>query len=140
MKPIVHTIRFAAVAAMAAALTASACGRESVTEPTPIVRDPAPAPIVTYTVSGVISEITDSGEMPLEGVHVENSESHDVTITDGDGFYSLGGFRAGMARLNLSKEGYELQFREVAVEGDVRFDAVMIPQDGSISSESRRSR
>jgi hypothetical protein len=78
--------------------------------------------------------------MPLEGVHVENSESHDVTITDGDGFYSLAGFPAGMARLNLSKDGYELQVREVPVDGDEWFEAVMIPQDGSISSESRRSR
>ena len=76
--------------------------------------------------SGTISEATESGNVPLEGARVVNWDTEETAITDGDGFYTLSGQRAGAAQFGVSKEGYENQMIEMMVDGDVRLDAVLV--------------
>jgi len=124
MKTNIRTIRLAA-ASIALALVTAACG-DSVTPPSPNpVITPAPAP-ATYSVSGTISEATESGSVPLEGARVVNWATEETAITDGDGFYTLSGQRAGAAQFSVSKEGYENQMIEMMLDGDVRLDAVLV--------------
>ncbi len=132
MQPIVQTVRFAGAATLAVALVTAACGSEtSILHPTPDPGPENPVPAATFTLSGVIFEATDSGDVPLEGVSVENSETHEVTVTDANGSYQVAGIPAGMARISLSKTGYEPQLKEVWLGGDAQLDAWMVRQTES---------
>ena len=125
MKTNIRTIRLAA-ASIALALVTAACG-DSVTRPSPNpVITPAPAPAPTYSVSGTISEATESGSVPLEGAWVVNWATEASAITDGNGAYTLSGQRAGAAQFMVSKEGYENQMFEMMIEGDLHLDAVLV--------------
>jgi hypothetical protein len=80
----------------------------------------------TYTLSGVVSEETPTGRVPLEGVHVEESNFHAGSITYGNGLYSISGLHAGVSPLWVSKEGYQNQIRNVAIDGDTRLDIQLV--------------
>ena len=91
----------------------------------------APAPVATFSVSGTISEATESGNMPLEGASVLNWATDEATTTDSDGFYRIGGLRAGVAQIIVAKEGYEERMIEVMIDGDTQVDAVLVRQSES---------
>lgn len=124
MKTSFGTIRLV-TASIALALVTAACG-DSVLPPSPPPGGPSPDPSPTYSVSGTISEATESGSVPLEGARVVNWATEETAITDGDGFYTLSGQRAGAAQFGVSKEGYENQMIEMMLDGDVRLDAVLV--------------
>jgi hypothetical protein len=107
--------------------------------------DPQPplGPRATYTVSGVISEITQTGLVPIEGVLVEgwsyvDNHTYSDTLsatTDRNGFYSMPGVWGGTDVYNgiwLTKAGYRIDpqmnpscdgcFRSITVTGDMRLD------------------
>jgi hypothetical protein len=115
-----------AAASLALALATIACG-ESVNAPTPQpeAQPPAPAPIATFSVSGTISEATESGNAPLEGATVMNWATEEVAVTDADGNYTLHGVSAGVAQFIVSKDGYEGQHVEMMIEADTRLDATL---------------
>ncbi len=125
MKTSIRRIRLA-TASIALALVTAACG-ESITPPSP---NPGggtpPPPPTTFSVSGMISEATESGNVPLEGARVVNWATEETAITDGDGFYTLSGQRAGATQFGVSKEGYENQMIDMMIDGDVRLDAVLV--------------
>lgn len=125
MQPTIQTLRFVRAAALMAALAAAACGDRSPLVPSPDL-GAMPAPIATFTVSGVIVEDTESGPMPLEGVTVENPATHGVAVTDGEGVYVMSGLTAGLAQLNISKDGYAAQFVEMMVDGNERIDVTLV--------------
>jgi hypothetical protein len=108
-------------------LATAACGdsKNSIVGPTPV---PAPAPAATFTISGTISEATESGAVPIEGATVASVDTENWVVTDADGFYRLSGLRAGMARVVLSKAGYEEQLVEMMIEGDSQLDAQLVRQ------------
>lgn len=80
----------------------------------------------TYTLSGVVSEMTPTGQVPVEGVHVEWSDLHDVSMTDTNGFYSFSGVPAGLNSLWVNKAGYQAGTRQVTITGDTRFDIQLV--------------
>ena len=127
MQSTIQSLRLVRAAALMAALAAAACGEKSPLVPSPELT-PIPAPIATFTVSGVIVEDTESGPVPLEGVTVENSATHEVAVTDGEGVYAMSGLTAGPAQLNISKDGYAAQFVEMMIDSNQRIDVTLVRQ------------
>ena len=127
MKPHNRTVGLAAAAGLALMLATAACGdsKSSILTPSPGL-PPAPAPAATFTVSGTISEATESGAAPIEGATVASADSENWVVTDAEGFYRLSGLPAGMARLVVSKEGYEDRVVEMMIEGDSQLDAQLV--------------
>jgi len=98
------------------------------------------------TISGVVYEVTPSGEVPIEGVRIANGGGAPVlTETDGNGFFSFRPVRvcpcwsspsipAGTTLLFIEKNGYDDPpglpesafrphgpgFRDVMIDGDTR--------------------
>ena len=110
-------------------------------------RTPTPWPpgvLSAYTLSGVVLEVTTTGERPIEGVAVYcelcGEATHSWAFTDRTGFYSFTGvWTTPGARTPVwfSKEGYvdppgvprlvgESGYRQVLVDGDTRFDVQLV--------------
>jgi hypothetical protein len=93
--------------------------------------NPIPA---TFTLSGVVFEITDTGRTPVEGVFIEGYD-FPGTRTDRNGFYSLSSYE-GLNNLFVSKEGYQTDPPElpscegcnvtVTLTGDTRLDIRLV--------------
>jgi hypothetical protein len=127
MKPHNRTVGLAAAASIALMVATAACGdsKSSIVGPT---LTPGPAPAATFTVSGTISEATDSGAAPIEGATILSADTENWVVTDAAGFYRISGLRAGMARFVVSKDGYEDRVVEMMVEADSQLDAQLIRQ------------
>jgi len=100
--------------------------------PTSPSAPPAPAaPRATYTLSGIVSEVTSTGyHRPVEGARVEEINLHlPVWVwTDKNGFYSIPGRHAGTLSLSVTLEGYEAGKRDVAINGDTQLDIQLVPR------------
>lgn len=125
MKPHNRTVGFTAATAFALMLATAACGESNnpIVGPSPA---PAPAPVATFSVSGTISEATESGTAPVEGATILSADTETWVLTDAAGFYRISGLRAGMARFVVSKEGYEDRVVEMMIEGDSQLDAELV--------------
>ncbi len=94
--------------------------------------------MVSYTLSGVVFEITAAGQVPIEGVEIYcdscgSPDGHTFVYTDADGFYSLSWTPNGVHPLFVRKVGYGI-FNptgrlpdtsgriSATVRGDTRFD------------------
>jgi hypothetical protein len=109
--------------------------------PAPALTSP-PIESVTYTLSGVVFELTEAGQVPIEGVEVYcdscgSPEGHTFVYTDANGFYSLDWARNGGHPLFVTKAGFEIfdpagtltddHGRITAtVSGDTRFDVQLV--------------
>ena len=82
----------------------------------------APVAQLTYTLSGVVFELTPTGVMPIEGVQVEEYGRHQFSTTDANGSYRIAGLFAGSIGVGFEKEGYQSNRSTVIVNGDTRFD------------------
>lgn len=108
------------------------------------------------SLAGVVYELTSTGRSPIEGASVYcdacGAYGHSGTKTDGNGYYSFSGnlasgggiwLSSGLTRLIVSKPGYRdppdlpalsirvtdpSGFREVAIQGDTRFDILLVRQ------------
>ena len=85
----------------------------------------------TYTLSGVISEATATGLVPIENADVwrldEEQSGWDHSATDRNGFYQLHGLFDGSRQATFSKDGYQkLDPGDVPVHGDTRFDVQLL--------------
>jgi len=111
-------------AAVILALLVSACGESPrpPTSPTP----PA-APPATYTLSGVVSEMTAAGLVPVEGVRVVEAVTRLEATTDRAGFFSISGLRTADAFLSATKGGYHAYSGTVYVRADTRLDIQISP-------------
>jgi Carboxypeptidase regulatory-like domain len=103
------------------------CGGSPVSPTSPIpslapTTPSAPAPQLTYILSGVVFEVTPTGVMPIEGVQVEEYDRHQFATTDANGFYRISGVSAGRIGVGFDKEGYQSSRTTVTVNGDTRFD------------------
>jgi len=90
--------------------------------------------IASHTLSGVVFEITDGGQVPIEGVEIYcdscgSPDGHTFVYTDANGSYSLAWTFDGVHPLYVTKAGYGIvdptdQFGRIAatVKGDTRFD------------------
>jgi hypothetical protein len=116
---------------------------------TPSMSTPArsqfpPGVLTDYTLSGVVFEVTTTGETPIEGVAVYcelcGEETHSWSVTDAKGIYRFTGvWTTPGVRIPVwfSKEqytdppgtplfSYESGYRHVLVAGDTRFDVELV--------------
>jgi Carboxypeptidase regulatory-like domain len=98
--------------------------------------------MASYTLSGVVFEITEAGRVPLKGVEVYcdscgSPDGHTFVQTDANGFYSLAWAINGVHPLFVTKPGYEIVDRALldglgriraTVDGDTRFDVELVRQ------------
>jgi len=103
---------------------------------------PQPGPQPTYTLSGVVSELTPAGKVPAEGVRLYcdscgSPDGHTFTSSDANGFYSFSWARNGVHPLLIWKDGYDVidhegrlgngtSVRNATVDGDTRFDVQIV--------------
>ena len=80
----------------------------------------------TYTLSGVITEASDLGPLPVEGAHLsrlnEEGSGWQEATTDKNGFYELKGLYDGEREVLVFKNGYDTAKSHVLINGDTRFD------------------
>lgn len=124
-------------------VTVSKAGYASGTRPVTISSDTrldievTLVPVVTYTLTGVVSEMTETGLVPVEGVELYcdgcGSEfGHTFMYTDSNGFYSFSWLYPGHQTLLVSKEGYRTLPGQadgsftMTVTGDTRLDIQLI--------------
>ncbi len=110
--------------------------------------------VADVTLSGVVSEVTPNGLVPLEGVGVSNGEG-EYAVTDANGFFSIRPvwvcpcsaqpwIEAGTTLLWLYQDGYDDPagqppslfarglvnpgpgWRDVTIDGDTRFDTQLV--------------
>jgi hypothetical protein len=84
-----------------------------------------------YTLSGVITEATATGLVPIANAEVwrldEEQSGWDHSATDTNGFYQLHGLSDGSRIATFSKDGYQkLDLGDVSVHGDTRFDVQLL--------------
>ena len=115
--------------------------------PSPPTSSAPTVPQPTYTLSGLISEATPSGSVPVEGVLVEElscdagyhvcSQVVHTAMTDLNGSYFLAGLSASQTHfLWVSKKGYRAEaspncegcFRSVTIDADTRLDIELVRQ------------
>ena len=84
----------------------------------------------TYTLAGVITEVTANGLTPVENAEVsrinEENTGWQLATTDKNGFYQLGGQYAGGGAVSVFKDGYEPVKSNVTIDGDTRFDRQLV--------------
>jgi len=84
----------------------------------------------TYTLTGVVTELTPTGPTPLEGAGVWRLNDEDsgwrVGTTDKNGFYEIHGLYDGSKPSSVIKEGYETARGTIVVNGDTRFDSQLV--------------
>jgi hypothetical protein len=123
----------------------SACDNEnrvlSPTSPSPSSPTSPAAPVLTYTLSGVVFEMTAVGRTPIQEVSVYCDScgdplGHTFSDTDANGFYSFSWTANGHTALIVRKDGYRLAGNPpagpvdgwivAAVNGDTRFDIELV--------------
>jgi hypothetical protein len=84
----------------------------------------------TPTLSGMITELTPAGPIPVEGVKVYRSMTTgwQDTTTDKNGFYRMFGMFDGTGAVSVIKEGFQTERRDVLINGDTRFDIALVRQ------------
>jgi integrase-like protein len=113
------------------------CGTESRSLPLPtsasptlqVIPPPGPQPTGPFIVSGIVSEVVDGQTVPLEGVHVEDSERHVSVKTGADGSYAIADValtQFGGAHIYFAKNGYRSQVRIVPLTtNEIRVDMTL---------------
>ena len=84
----------------------------------------------THTLSGVITETSETGSLPVEGAGVwrlnDEGSSWQVAISDENGFYELKGLYDGGREVSVIKDGYHTARSAVIIDGDTRFDREIV--------------
>ena len=83
----------------------------------------------SFTLSGVVTEATPTGNVPVEGVTVYRGvvTGYRSATTDRNGFYSILGMFDGTDVVGTSKEGYaKTEHMGVSIKGDTRFDIQIV--------------
>ena len=80
---------------------------------------------VTYTVSGGVTEMTDAGPVPVEGVFVQEASTQRWAMTDPNGFYSISGIQATNTSVSAIKAGYVTVATPLTATADTRLDILV---------------
>jgi hypothetical protein len=91
--------------------------------------NPPTAPSGPYTLSGVVTQMTSSGRVPIRGVFVEESNIHRQAVTDDRGRYRLAALPAGVATIQVSMLRFESASRSVTVSGDTTVDVELVQRE-----------
>ena len=126
-----HHIRLLGIAVLCCGVLAGCRDTRSPSFPTAVspTPQPTPQPPGSVTVSGVVSEVVGGQTVPLEGVHVEDSERHVFVRTAADGSYTITEVARssfGGAYIYFAKQGYRSQSRQFALTGDLRLDVMLV--------------
>jgi len=82
-----------------------------------------PTPPATYTLSGVVSEMTAAGPVAIKGaVVVERNSVRTQAVTDANGRYVLTGLSAASYTISVSMDGFLVETRGVSMTGDTQLD------------------
>ena len=160
MKPSLHGLATALLAVFGC-IACDGSGSPPVTTvaPSPVIAAPPFTQLPVFprdftfldvTLSGVVSEDTPTGRMPIEGVWVYcepcTRETHAGTYTDARGFYSFTGVwrepSHSRIQMRFAKPGYTAPeifptpprqppgagWRELEIDGDTRFDLLLVRQ------------
>lgn len=79
-------------------------------------------PRAIYTLSGVVSERTPTGLVPVEGVTVTEGYKDQLSLTDSTGAYRITELFRMPFHPAFSKDGYLTESRVVTINGDTRLD------------------
>ena len=97
----------------------SACDGLKPVSPSP---PPAIAPSsVTYTLSGVVTEMTAIGPAPIEGAKVVEASGRSAA-TDEDGSYCISGLPASSRTISVTRNGYLTGTTTITMTGDTQLD------------------
>ena len=84
----------------------------------------------TYTLSGTVTEATQTGLTPIENASVyrldEEESGWDQTTTDRNGFYQIDGLTDGSRVTGFTKDGYQRVEQALPIHGDTRLDVQLI--------------
>ena len=85
----------------------------------------------TYTLSGIVTEATETGLTPIENADVyrlnQEAGGWDEATTDRNGVYEIHGLSDGSRLTGFSKNGYEkLEQPDLPIHGDMRLDVQLI--------------
>jgi hypothetical protein len=75
-----------------------------------------------FAISGVVTEMTDEGEMPVEGVRITASGTSTSVQTDATGAYRLGGLRRSTLDVTAFATGYVVVTKSVTTRSDFQAD------------------
>jgi len=120
--------------------TAPSAVQPSTPTPTPIRTSFPPGVLSDYTLSGVVLEVTVTGQTPIEGVAVYcelcGEETHSWSVTDSSGIYSFTGVwttPGSPTPVSFSKKGYTDPLadtssgnRQIMINGDTRLDVELV--------------
>jgi hypothetical protein len=75
-----------------------------------------------FAVSGVVTEMTDEGEVAVEGMRITESGTLTSVLTDARGAYRLGGLRRSTFNLLMSAPGYVNASKAVTSRSEIQID------------------
>lgn len=75
-----------------------------------------------FAITGVVTEMTDDGEAPVEGVRIMESAKLTTAYTNASGAYRLGGLRRSTFDLSISAPGYVDSTKSVTSTSDMQLD------------------
>lgn len=78
-----------------------------------------------FTISGTVTELTDEGEIPVEGVLVQESTTNNSASTDARGEYRLSGLRRAVTEILMTKPRYDADTIPIDASSDMRLDRRM---------------
>ena len=86
-----------------------------------------------FAISGFVTEMTDEGEMPVEGVRITASGTSTSVQTDSTGAYRLSGLRRSTLDVTAFAPGYVLVTKSVNATSDLQADFRLV-RSGSVLS------
>ena len=87
----------------------------------------APAPPQTFTLSGMVTEVSGTGVVPVSGALVQETRSQRRATSDADGHYSISGVSAGSGSIRISKDGYVSSTSSLDISADATLDVRVMP-------------
>jgi Carboxypeptidase regulatory-like domain len=84
-------------------------------------------PGATFTLSGVVTEVTATGVTPVDRAFVQETRSQLGATTDVDGSYRIPGLSSGRGVVRIVKEGYVTSTSNVDITADARLDVRIVP-------------
>jgi len=85
-------------------------------------------PPASYTLSGIVTEATPGGDVPIAGIKVYFGTRTGWlgAVTDPDGFYQFGGLYNGGETLQIDSPGYQTIKATVSINGNTNFNVRLI--------------
>ena len=82
----------------------------------------------TFVLSGVVTELTAAGAVPVAGLDVSLlvGDGFRTSTTDSSGYYEIRGLQARASAIYIDRDGYERVRRTVSMNGDTRLDLQLV--------------